>query len=189
MKKIYVLATSTLLHTPQAPFVFEDNQVVIPLAVIEEIDNHKKRQDEIGRNAREVSRILDQLRDEGDLSQGAPTPQGGSIRVEVNQNKWKNMPEFMDVLDKTKPDNRILAVALNLSQQNNDRQVFLISKDLNLRIKADVLGVKAQDLINDRVDFSRLYSGQTELYLNSEEMNTFFPGQKAGRFRKGDVAK
>jgi PhoH-like ATPase len=173
MKKTFVLDTNILLHTPQALFVFEENDVVIPLAVIEEIDNQKRRQDEIGRNAREVSRILDGLRSEGDLSQGIPLRDGGTLRIEVNHSHWKELPQSLDVLDQGKPDNRILAVALNLSH-NHGLQVILVSKDLNLRVKADVLGIRAEDLTNDKVDFRSLYSGQYELAVSSDMMTAFY---------------
>ena len=178
MLKTFVLDTNILLHFPQALFVFEDNNVVIPLAVIEEIDDQKKRQDEIGRNAREVSRILDSLRTQGDLSQGVLLPGGGSIRIEVNYSKWKELPESLDVLDAGKPDNRILAVALNLSRQLHPEPVTLISKDLNLRVKSDVLGVKADDLTNDKVDFSSLYSGQAEMPVTQEQLNAFYKDKR-----------
>jgi PhoH-like ATPase len=178
MKKTFVLDTNTLLHTPRALFVFEDNTVVIPLAVIEEIDGQKKRQDEIGRNAREVSRILDGLRASGDLSKGVPLSGGGALRVEVNNINWNNLPESLEVLDQGKPDNRILAVALNLAQHEESGQVILVSKDLNLRVKADVLGVEAQDLTNDKVDFETLYSGQVEIGLDKEDLDRFYRDKK-----------
>ena len=85
MPKTYILDMNVLLHNPRALFVFEENSVVIPLAVIEEIDSQKRRQDEIGRNARIVSRILDSLRMNGQLSSGVLLPNGGTLRVEVNQ--------------------------------------------------------------------------------------------------------
>lgn len=177
-KKTYVLDTNILLHSPASLFVFEENEVVIPLAVIEEIDNQKRRQDEIGRNAREVSRILDQLRAQGDLSQGVPLTNGGSIRIEVNHCHWEDLPEYMEVLDAFKSDNRILAVALSLAQASQNGPVILVSKDLNLRVKADVLGLNAEDLINDKVDFRQLYSGQAELAVTKGQMDGFFREKK-----------
>ena len=178
MKKTFVLDTNILLHTPQSLFVFQDNDVVIPMAVIEEIDDQKRRQDEIGRNAREVSRLLDRLREKGDLSQGVPLESGGSVRIEVNHFRWDNAPRDLEVLDQGKPDNRILAVALNLSREGENGRVRLVSKDLNLRVKADVLGVKAEDLTNDKVDFQSLYSGQTELTVTRDQMDVFFQAKR-----------
>ena len=173
-KKTFVLDTNILLHTPQALFVFEDNHVVVPLAVIEEIDNQKRRQDEIGRNAREVSRLLDDMRAAGDLSKGVPLPDGGTLRVEVNHSHWSELPDSLDVLDHDKPDNRILAVALSLSRQEDQGRVVLVSKDLNLRVKADVLGLNADDLYNDKVDFQSLYSGQTDVMLTKDQLDGFY---------------
>ncbi len=176
--KTFVLDTNILLHTPQALFVFDDNPVVIPLAVIEEIDDQKRRQDEIGRNAREVSRLLDDLRKKGDLSQGVPLPSGGSLRIEVNHYDWQELPDCLDVLDAGKPDNRILAVALNLSRKDQNGKVTLVSKDLNLRVKADVLGVKSDDLYSDKVDFRTLYSGQTELSVDRDQLDAFYQNKQ-----------
>lgn len=174
IRKTFVLDTNILLHTPQAIFVFEENDVVIPLAVIEEIDNQKKRQDEIGRNAREVSRLLDAMRSQGNLSKGIPTQSGGSIRVEVNHSKLDDPPSKLDVLDAEKPDNRILAVALNLARESKNGPVILVSKDLNLRLKADVLGVTADDFTNDKVDFQSLYSGQMDLIVPKSTIDQFY---------------
>jgi PIN domain len=83
VKKIYILDTNVLLHDPDSLFAFEDNDIVLPVSVIEELDNKKTRGDEIGRHAREVSRQLDALRSSGPLSVGVRIPQGGSIRIET----------------------------------------------------------------------------------------------------------
>jgi len=96
MAKTYILDTNVLLHDPKSIFAFQDNEVVIPLAVVEEIDTQKKRQDEIGRNARSVSRILDQLRSLGKLSKGVPLHQGGRLRVEVNHQEAIDFPKGLD---------------------------------------------------------------------------------------------
>jgi PhoH-like ATPase len=172
MLKTYIMDTNVLLHDPKSLFVFEDNCVVIPLAVIEEIDNQKKRQDEIGRNARNVSRILDSLRASGPLSSGVRLPKGGELRVEVNH---QDAIDFPRGLDSRKPDNRILALALNLSKENT-APVILVTKDLNLRIKADVLGIKAEDLHSDKVDYQGLYQGFCEIYVPGEKLNAFYRG-------------
>lgn len=185
MPKTYVLDTNVLLHNPNAPFVFQENDVIIPLAVIEEIDNKKRRQDEIGRNAREISRRLDALRNQGDLNKGVGLPGGGKLRIEVNHRGLESLPEHLDVLDNAKPDNRILAVALNLARENGNGngnghkngKVVLVSKDLNLRLKADVLGVRAEDFTNDKIDLGHLYSGQAELAVTQDQLDALF-GQK-----------
>ncbi len=185
MRKTFVLDTNVLLHNPRAIFVFEDNHVVIPLAVIEEIDNQKKRQDEIGLNARSASRILDGLRAQGTLSQGVELPGGGALRIELNNRGVEDIPGYRDLFDLQKPDNRILAVALNLNRDGGNGQVVLVSKDLNLRLKADVLGITAEDFTNDKVDFTKLYSGQAEATLPQAELDAFYadkslPARAAG---------
>jgi len=172
MPKTYVLDTNVLLHDPRALFVFEEHRVVIPLAVIEEIDNQKKRQDEVGRNARSVSRILDALRVEGPLSSGVALPKGGELMVELNHQEAIVFPKG---LDPHKPDNRILALALNLSKENSG-PVIVVTKDLNLRIKADVMGIIAEDLHSDKVDYQGLYQGFCELYVPGEALISFYAG-------------
>ena len=141
MVKTYVLDTNVLLHDPKSLFAFQENDVVIPLAVVEEIDNQKKRQDEIGRNARSVSRMLDELRILGKLSAGVRLRHGGSLRIEVNHQESIDFPKG---LDPERYDNRILALAYNLTGENQE-PVILVTKDLNLRIKADVMGIHAED--------------------------------------------
>ncbi len=173
MSKTFVLDTNVLLHNPGSLFVFEENEVVIPLAVIEEIDNFKTRQDELGANARSVSRTLDRLRSQGNLAQGVPMASGGSVRIEVNHRALPD-PGSLEDLDAGKPDNRILAVALGLANDLGPERVVFISKDLNLRLKADVLGLKAEDLISDKVDFARLYSGHAEMAVSQEDLDAFF---------------
>ncbi len=170
MPKTYVLDTNVLLHNPGALFAFEENNVVIPFAVIEEIDNQKRRQDEIGRNARVVSRELDALRALSRLSEGVGLPSGGRLTIEINHSDVISFPKGLDA---DKHDNRILAVAYNLNLADRET-VILVTKDLNLRIKADVLGVRAEDFYNDKVDYDQLYSGVGELYLSNQELDRFY---------------
>lgn len=170
MKKTYVVDTNVLLHNPEALFAFQDNDVVIPLTVIEEIDNQKRRHDEIGRNARMVSQTLDALRSGGTLSKGVQLAQGGALRIEMNH---QEAIEFPRGLDPDKPDNRILAVAYNLTRETGGR-VVLVTKDLNLRIKADVLSLPAEDFYSDKIDYRELYSGVGELYVKKADLDRFF---------------
>jgi PhoH-like ATPase len=182
MPKTYVLDTNVLLHNPSALFAFEENSVVIPLAVIEEIDNQKKRQDEIGRNARLVSQELDKMRAKGRLSSGVRLPSKGKLRIEVNH---QDMIDFPAGLDDAKHDNRILAVVLNLKKQEKG-PVILVTKDLNLRIKAYVVGICAEDFHNDKVDYHHLCTGVGEIHVGTDEMDAFFrDGRLAanGRFQ------
>ncbi len=170
MPKTYVLDTNVLLHNPMAIYAFSENHVVIPLPVIEEIDNWKKAQNEIGRHARIVSRELDRLREAGKLSQGVHLKNGGRLEIELNH---QEILDFPGGLDCGKYDNRILAVAQGLSLER-DGPVFLVTKDLNLRIKADVLGIQAQDFNTDKIEYMDLYSGVEEIYIESGQMALFF---------------
>jgi len=170
MKKTYVLDTNVLLHDPSSLHAFQENEVVIPLAVIEEIDNQKRRQDEIGRHARLVSRMLDSLRGQGRLSEGVPTKGGGRLRVELN---YKNALSGDPGLDLGKYDNRILALAVGLKKDGGSR-VVLVTKDLNLRIKADVLGLEAEDFRTDRIEFQDLYAGFRECYVPGAAIDEFY---------------
>ncbi len=170
MIKTYVLDTNVLLHDPESMFAFEDNEVVIPLLVIEELDDHKRRPDEVGRNARVVARRLDELRGKGPLSEGLALDNGGTIRIELNQHDLTNLPPGVD---RDKPDNLILAVAMNLHKRSG-RKAILVTKDLNLRIKGDVIGLTTQDYFTDKVDYTELYGGVGELPLSSAQMETFY---------------
>src|SRR5512140_148849 len=136
--KTFVLDTNVLLHDPHALYRFEENTIVIPITVIEEIDKFKKDMNETGRNARHISRLLDALRKEGSLSKGVTLESGGTLRVEVYEERaTKALPPDLRT---DKADNRILAVAMEIKQKEVSGPVILVSKDTNLRIKADALG-------------------------------------------------
>jgi len=167
MAKTYVLDTNVLLHNPDALFDFADNDIVLPFAVIEEIDDQKKRQDEIGRNARIVNRYLDELRSGGSLGRGVKLDNGGSVRIEVNNVAPKDVPKFFNLY---KADNRILAVAMHLKKKSPGREVVLVSKDLNVRVKADTYEIKTEDYKKDRVEFGELYTGYSALELEEYEI-------------------
>jgi PhoH-like ATPase len=168
--KTFILDTNILLHNPESIFSFEDNDVVIPSAVIEEIDNQKKRQDEVGRNARVVSHNLEELRKIGHLSEGVPLPSGGKLRIELNHQK---MPDILLGWDPLKYDNRILSLAYHLRQESKG-DVRLVTKDLGLRVKADVLHIPAEDFYNDKIDHTRLYQGTGQFIVNEDELNSFY---------------
>ena len=169
MKKIFVLDTNVLLHDPRAIFSFEDNDVVIPIVVIEELDKFKKDVNEIGRNARQVSRILDEYRQKGKLSQGVKLERGGNLRVELNHQAPDRLPSELIA---TKADNRILATALNL--KHDGLPVILVTKDTNLRIKADALGMNAEDYESDTITLDELYSGESEITVEPGAIDEFY---------------
>ncbi|MFA5514888.1 MAG: PhoH family protein [Desulfuromonadales bacterium] len=171
MKKIYVLDTNVLLHDPQALFRFEDNDLVIPITVIEELDRFKKDLNETGRNARHFSRILDGLREKASLVGGVPLEQGGVLKVELcSDETLKRLPPEMR---SDQGDNRILAVALALKGRC-DCPVIFVTKDTNLRIKADAVGLVAEDYESDKVSIEELYSGTSELPVEADAVDRFY---------------
>ena len=169
MVKIYVVDTNVLLQAPYALESFEDNQVVLPMIVLEELDQFKKAEGEIGANARRVIRCLEQLRLRGDLIRGVPLENGGTVRVEKN---YVNVTLPEDLSDES-ADNRILRVCLGLDKAHGE-QVVLVTKDLLLRIKAQILGICAQDFTTDQVlERENQYSGRCELYVPEELFKDF----------------
>jgi PhoH-like ATPase len=158
MIKNFILDTNILLHDCQAIFNFDDNNVIIPMTVIEELDNFKKEMNELGRNARQFSKILDSFRDQGSLIQGVKV---GSGTVSVSFSRQDALNLLPSEMDPKLADNRILAIALFI-QKHDANPTILVTKDINLRIKADALGIAAESYENDKVDFETLYSGYTE---------------------------
>lgn len=176
MEKIYVLDTNVLLQDPLSIFSFEDNEVVIPAVVLEEVDSKKRQMDEVGRNARQVSKIIDRLRSKGNIHEKIPLENGGTFRIELNHRSFHQLQEIF--VEKTN-DNRILAVSLNLSNEekkkNGGRPVILVSKDVLVRVKADALGLQAEDFLSDRVvELNDIYSGFEKIYVNPEFLNQFY---------------
>ncbi|MCT8139072.1 PhoH family protein [Anaerobacillus sp. CMMVII] len=180
MNKIYVLDTNVLLQDPLAIFAFEENEVVIPAIVLEEVDSKKRYMDEIGRNARQVAKIMDQFREKGKLHEKVLLENGGQLRVELNHRSFEKMK---DMFDEKSNDNRIIAVALNLLLEEkikeNGRRVILVSKDALMRVKADAIGIQAEDFLSDRVITSdHIYSGYLEVLVSVEVLNKFYKDQK-----------
>jgi PhoH-like ATPase len=170
MKKNFVLDTNVLLHDPEALAHFADNNINIPITVIEEIDRFKKNLDNTGRNARQVSRFLDSLRLEGDLRAGIALPSGGMLRVLFeNEYAAKLPPE----LHSGKADNRILAVAL-LLQATEKLPVIFVTKDTNLRIKANVIGITAEDYEGGKVQTNELYEGTAQVLVPRDQVDMFY---------------
>lgn len=171
MQKIYVLDTNVLLYSAQALESFEDNKVVIPMAVIEELDKFKKHQDELGRNARQVIRRLDALRAKGSLFTGVPLDNANGKAAGILQ-VIAGEGVVVEGMDMSQPDNRILRVAFMLHKENPS--VILISKDINLRLKADSLGVPVEDFERERVNFDELFSGESEMTVPAQAVDDFY---------------
>ncbi|HTP65238.1 MAG TPA: PhoH family protein [Geobacteraceae bacterium] len=169
--KSFILDTNVLLYDPQAIFKFQENNVIIPITVIEEIDRFKKDMNETGRNARQVSRFLDELRKTRSLAEGVGLESGGTLRVEIYEEKvMKRLPPE---LRQERGDNRILAVAFDLKENSDEVPVILVTKDTNLRIKADAIGLVAEDYESDKVDIEELYTGFIEQEVAPEVIDRF----------------
>ena len=169
MVKIYVLDTNVLIQAPYAAECFEDNQVVLPMAVLEELDNLKKAEGERGASARRAIRFLEQMRQRGDLLSGVELPGGGSCRVEKNYVDVQLPPELSEEI----MDNRILKVCLGL-KETHEEQVILVTKDILLRIKAQILGISAEDFTTEQVfDNENQYKGRIEVYVPEELFKDF----------------
>lgn len=174
MTKIYVLDAKILLHDPQSIFKFDDNEVVIPYATLEELESKKRRSDDIGRAAHEAIRYLDELRPgiKGkSLSAGVDLPNGGRLRVELNHYSGEVLPLYSDI---TLEDNRILAVSLNLTRESENRPVILVTKDLAMRVKADALGIVCQDFKNDKVKKDLVNDNVIEINLTETEVSLIY---------------
>jgi PhoH-like ATPase len=165
--KNFVLDTNVLIHDPTAIFQFKANRVIIPLKVLEEIDRFKRELSERGRNARTVSRMLDELRKEGRLSDGVELGNGGSIKV-----IFANPDDPFSV--GLSADDLIIKLAVDLQKSNPDNPCTVVSKDINLRLKADALGLEAEDYENGQHhEPDEMYSGQTVLEADTEAIGFF----------------
>lgn len=169
MKKTFVLDTNVLLQTPFALQSFGDNIIVIPEVVLEELDRFKKDSSELGANARHTARLIDGLRARGNLNEGVQLDNGGILRVEMNF----NTVELPKSWDDSNNDNRILRVCKGLREKGEN--VFLVTKDIFERIKADIIGVVAQDFFTEQVPvLDDQYKGRLELYTTEEKLNEFY---------------
>lgn len=173
MKKNYVLDTNVLLHDPQSIFKFEDNDLLIPIYVIEEIDTFKRDTSERGRNARTVVRHLDHLRSQGGcLSNGVKVGEGGNLRVYVPEKK----PILSSALNPGTGDNGILQTALDIQSASTQPTIF-VTMDVSLRIRADALGLQTEPYENQTVDLDKLESTIVEVVVSPSGLASFF---KAG---------
>ncbi|HEX4895731.1 MAG TPA: PhoH family protein [Solimonas sp.] len=180
-RKIFVLDTNVLLHDPSSLFRFEEHDLYIPMVVLEELDNAKKGTSEVARNARQVTRFLDELmrdKNHAQIEKGLPLPglrgplnghgRGKTGEPSTGKLFFQTRPtdtKLPGLMPGNKPDNSILINALEVQDKFSGRPVILVSKDINLRIKASIVGVHTEDYSNDRVldDLDLLYTGYKEL--------------------------
>ncbi|MCI5820898.1 MAG: PhoH family protein [Elusimicrobia bacterium] len=178
MKKTFILDTNVLLHDVNCLHAFEDNDIIIPMAVIEELDTFKSEGDTRGKNARMVSRALDEMRSQGRLNEGVKLAKGGTLKIELD--KPNMLPQSLAF---NKADNAILNIAYTLSKKEgaykkNAAPVIVVTKDINMRLKAEALGLSAQDYTTDKVNVDELYTGVAELEVPAEQIDAFYRDKK-----------
>lgn len=175
-RKFYLLDTSVLLHSPEALFSFGSNDVVLPLVVLDELDNFKKGSMELNRNARWVISHLDELRRQGPVCDGVNLETGGTLRVDVDyaQKSEKLIPAGFS----HNVDNRILATALGIRQDNPQRKVVIVTKDINMRVKAEALGLLAEDYRHDQiVELSEMFAGHRDVECTDKVLDELYERQ------------
>ena len=174
-KKTYVLDTSVYLTDASAIHSFANNDIVIPLKVLEEIDKHKTRQDGVGAQARSIIRIFDGLREKGSLYKGVRLGKGKGI-ISCKPYDSADIPESFD---KISPDNQIIGVALTERRLNPKRKVIVVSRDINMRVKCDALGIPAEEYVAGKVvgNTTDLYTGFTKYLVDDQVIDQFYEGK------------
>lgn len=176
MRKNYILDANILIHDPQSVFQFADNTVIIPVGVISEIDRFKKERTDRGFNARNVVRLLDSLRGDRGLAAGIDLENGGRLTVYCEPDRVLEGGEHPADLE-------ILRVARRIQEADPQTPVIIVTKDINLRIRADAAGLRAEDYESDRIQLSELYSGQSEYTVDSAKLAEF---RESGRLLLSD---
>lgn len=172
MKKTFVLDTNVLLYDAECLLSFDDNNIVIPLIVLEELDGHKRRPDEAGKNARRAVRTLDKLRDLGSINTGIGLENGGTVRILSSADITCPLPPDIDM---STVDNQILAMSKCL-QESNEEKVILVTKDINVRVKCDALGITCEDYNKHRIVDKQegLYDGVKRVSVSQEVIDKIY---------------
>lgn len=173
-KKIYVLDTSVYLTNADAIYAFKNHDIYVPLKVFEEIDKHKKRQDLVGAQARKIIRIWDELRSKGSLKEGVEIRRGlGTVRsVSASDIDRDDLPQDLDIKI---PDHLIIATARTVARES-ERKVILVSRDINMRVIADAIGLPCEDFQNQQIvdDSDNIYTGFTEILVDDDIVDQFY---------------
>jgi len=177
-KKNYILDTSVYLTNARAIYDFGRNDIIIPLKVLEEVDKHKKRQDGVGAQARQFIRILDALREKGSLKKGIRIETGKGI-VKVCDTSAIDMSLLPSDLDPSVPDHIIIATALTAAEEHSDRKNIMVSRDINMRVICDAIGVVAEDYNATKAvdDLEKLYSGFETYLVDDQTIDRFYAGE------------
>jgi len=166
----YLLDTNVLLYDPNAILAYPDGEVIVPITVIEEIDQFKSEVTETGRNARLVSKSIDTYRRTGSLAAGVRQPNGSTFRVHIWNAEGGPLPPELDM---RRSGNRVLACALQLLEQEDARPLVLVSQDTNIRIKANAMGVEATSYEAERGSMSELYDGWNHIEASAAELERY----------------
>jgi PhoH-like ATPase len=175
MKKTYVLDTNVFLTCASSIFEFKNNDIIIPIKVLDEIDKHKKRQDGVGLNARSVIRILDNLRSKGNLHKGVRLGRGKGI-LSVRGYDVEDIPAGCDIKS---ADNQIITTALTEQKKNLKRKVIVVTRDINMRVKCDSLAVLTEDYAPNKIitHQSELYTGFRKYLVDDQLIDRFYDGE------------
>lgn len=186
IQKTYILDTSVLLHRAESLFSFGDNQVVLPIVVLDEIDKFKRGTTELNRAARVVIKSLDQIRERGDLDKGVLLENGGTLVININdRDATKLLPPGFEPSN----DNRILATALAV-QKRREGPVILVSKDINMRVKAQALGLMAEDYRYDQIiDIDEMFTGHRDLVVPEDVIADLYRDRSVPLDRAGELSR
>jgi len=175
MKKTYILDTNVFLTNANSVYEFRNNDIIVPLKVLDEIDKHKKRQDGVGLNARSIIRVLDDLRSKGNLHKGVRIARGKGI-LSVRGYDLEDLPVGCDI---ESADNEILTTALTEMKKNPKRKVILVTRDINMRVKCDSLEIKTEDYATNKVvaDEKHLFTGFKKHLVDDQLIDQFYDGE------------
>ena len=176
MKKTYVIDTNVFLTNANSIFEFKNNDIVVPIKVLDEIDKHKKRQDGVGLNARSTIRILDGLRSKGNLHKGVRLAKGQGI-IYVKGYDPEDMPIGCDLKS---ADNEIITTAITEMKSHTKRKVVVVTRDINMRVKCDSLGIITEDYIPNKIvsDETKLYTGFVKHLVDDQLVDQFYSGEE-----------
>ncbi len=179
MNKLFILDTNVLLYDADSIFSFEENDIIIPLIVLEELDSKKNRHDEVGKNARQAARNLDDLRIKSNLHKGVKLETGGTLRILSLEDVEDETVEIPSEIESTKTDHIIIKMAKHMEHKEK-RKVILVTKDINVRVVCDVVGVSCEDYRKHRVlkSVSNLYSGVRRVDVDQISIDKFYTDGK-----------
>lgn len=175
MKKTYLLDTNVLLTSADSIFSYKNNDIIIPLKVIEEIDKHKKRQDGVGANARRTIRVLDELRESGNLYQGVKLGENkGTLYI-----RGYDVFDLPDDFDLSNADNQIIGTAMTEKKRLNKKKLIVVTHDINMRVKCDALQIPTEDFFTEQVvnNVDELYSGFVKHLVDDQLIDRFYSGE------------